>query len=73
MEEVAQGMPPRATGARTYHSNAAVARIKAETGCCHPEAVRIAAAEWNQLPEEAKAPWLQLGAADKARAAEQRR
>ena len=73
MEEVAQVTPPRATGARIFHSNAAVARIKAESGCCDRIAVKIAAAEWNQLSEEAKAPWRQKGDADKARAAEQRR
>ena len=73
MEKVAQVMPPHAIGAYIYFSNATVPRIKTERGCTHAEAFKMAGAEWNQLSEEAKAPWLQKGAADKARAADQRR
>ena len=71
MEKVAQVMPPHAIGAYIYFSNATVPRIKTERGCTHAEAFKMAGAEWNQLSEEAKAPFVQKGVADKARYDEQ--
>ena len=67
MEKVAVVEPPEATPPYVYFSTATVPRIKTETGCTHAEAFKLAGAEWNQLSEEAKTPFVQKGAADKAR------
>ena len=67
MEKVAVVEPPEATPAHVYFSSAAVARIKTERGCTRAEAYKLAAAEWHQLSEEARAPFVHQGAADKAR------
>lgn len=59
--------PPHAIPAYIYFSTATVPRIKAERGCTHAEAMGLAGAEWKQLSEEAKAPFVQKNKEDKVR------
>lgn len=59
--------PPHPITAYIYFSTATVPRIKAERGCTHIEATKLAGAEWNKLSEEAKAPFVQKHKDDKVR------